>query len=232
MDFSENLIPARMIRRYKRFLADVRLADGSELTVHCPNSGSMMGCVETDGLVLLSTAANPARKYRHTLELVRVDGVWIGINTSRTNALVREALESGVIDELQPVAAIRAEVKVSARSRLDFLIDHDNGRTTYLEVKNCTLAENGIAMFPDAVTSRGTKPLTELIRLREGGHGAAVLFCVQRRDARRFAPAARIDPTYAAALADAAAKGVLVLAYRAEVGPTAIRLLHPLPVSL
>jgi len=231
MRFTEELLPARMIRRYQRFLADVRLPDGTEITVHCPNSGSMMGCVEADGPVLLSVAANPKRKYRHTLEMVRVAGVWIGINTSRTNALVREALVNGVIGELQPAVAIRAEVKVSARSRLDFQIDHGDGCTTYLEVKNCTLAEAGVAMFPDAVTVRGTRHLEELLALRAAGHGAAVLFCVQRGDARCFAPAARIDPSYAAALHRAAAGGVKILAYRAAPTPREIILDTPLPVQ-
>ncbi len=231
MRFSEELIPARMIRRYQRFLADVRLVDGTEITVHCPNSGSMLGCVEKEGPVLLSTAANPARKYRHTLELVWVDGVWVGINTARTNALVREALENGVIDELRPVTAIRAEVKVSAHSRLDFGLEHGNGRISWLEVKNCTLAENGVAMFPDAITSRGTKHLAELLTLRQAGEGAAVLFCVQRGDARSFTPAARIDPVYAAALQKAAAGGVKVLAYRATPTPTGIIIDTPLPIT-
>lgn len=219
-----------MIRRYQRFLADVRLEDGSELTVHCPNSGSMLGCVEEGGQVLLSISANPGRKYPHTLELVKIGGVWIGINTARSNALVREALAAGVIRELQPLVAIRAEVKVSAHSRLDFLLDHGGGRVTYLEVKNCTLAQDDLALFPDAVTSRGTRHIGELLALRRAGHGAALLFCVQRGDARRFAPATRIDPTYAAALREAAAAGVLILAYRAA--PTRERIVLDTPLTV
>lgn len=232
MHFGQELLPGRMIRRYQRFLADVQLVDGTEITVHCPNSGSMLGCVEPDGPVLLSVAANPARKYRHTLELVWVDGVWVGINTARTNALVREALENGVIGEPQPLAAIRAEVKVSAHSRLDFCLEHGNGRVSWLEVKNCTMAENGVAMFPDAVTSRGTKHLAELLTLRQAGDGAAVLFCVQRGDAHSFAPAADIDPVYATALQQAAAGGVKVLAYRATPTPSEIIIDTPLPILL
>lgn len=232
MKFAQELIPARMIRRYRRFLADVRLADGDELTVHCPNSGSMRGCVEPGGAVLLSRSANPGRKYPHTMELVQVGGVWIGINTARTNALVREAIAAGVIGELQPAAAIRAEVRVSARSRLDFLIEHGGGRQTYLEVKNCTLAEGRTALFPDAVTSRGARHLEELLALRQVGAGAAVLFCVQRGDTDHFRPATAIDPAYAAGLARAAAGGVQVLAYRATPSPEGIIVTTRLPVVL
>ncbi|MFH7320842.1 DNA/RNA nuclease SfsA [Desulfurivibrio sp. D14AmB] len=232
MDLPPHLIRARMIRRYQRFLADVRLEDGRELTVHCPNSGSMLGCIEENGEVVLSVSTNPGRKYPHTLELVKVAGVWVGINTARSNALAREALENGVIRELQPLAAIRAEVKVSAHSRLDFLLDHGGGRLTYLEVKNCTLAEDGLALFPDAVTSRGTRHLGELLSLVQAGHGAALLFCVQRGDVGSFAPAGRIDPAYAAALGEAAAGGVRILAYRAAPTPGRILLDTPLPVRL
>ncbi len=238
MHFDQQLIPGRLVRRYQRFLADVELADGEVITVHCPNSGSMLGCREPGSPVLLSLAANPRRKYRHTWELVQSEGFWVGINTARTNSLVREALESGVIAELQPVAAIRAEVRVSAPSRLDFCLDHgaatpaDRPRQTYLEVKNCTLVEDGVAMFPDAVTSRGARHLEELLTLRRAGHGAAVLFCVQHGGAGSFTPAARIDPGYTRTLARVAAAGVRVLAYRARTTPAGIVIDTSLPVLL
>jgi sugar fermentation stimulation protein A len=232
MRFDQPLLAGRLIRRYQRFLADVELADGEPITVHCPNSGSMLGCREPGSPVLLARAANPRRKYPYTWELVQSHGIWVGINTARTNALVREALAAGVIKELPPPAAIRAEVRVSPRSRLDFLLAYGPGRQTYLEVKNCTLVADGVALFPDAVTSRGTRHLEELLALRRAGHGAAVLFCVQRGDARSFAPAAAIDPAYAAALGRAAAGGVLVLAYRATPTPAGIVVDTPLPVVL
>lgn len=238
MRFPQPLIAGRLVRRYKRFLADVELAAGEIITVHCPNSGSMLGCREPGSPVLLSVAANPKRKYPHTWELVQSGGCWVGINTARTNALVREALEQGGIAELQPLEEIRAEVKVSARSRLDFCLTHPVstapplGRQTYLEVKNCTLVEDGRAMFPDAVTSRGAKHLEELLALRRAGNRAVVLFCVQHGGARSFSPAAHIDPHYAETLARVAANGVEILAYRAIPTPTAIFVDTPLPVHL
>lgn len=231
MRFKQRLVPGFLVRRYKRFLADVRLDDGQIVTVHCPNSGSMLGCLAPESPVFLSRADNPARKYPLTLEMIAVDGRWVGINTGLTNRLVREGLERGVIDDFGPVARIQAEVKVSARSRLDFCLELASGRLIYLEVKNCTLAENGVAMFPDAVTGRGARHLEELMALAGQGHGAAVLFCVQRGDAQTFAPAAHIDPHYAAMLQQAGKAGVQVLAWQAAVTPEAIAVSRRLPVA-
>ncbi len=225
------LLPATLVRRYKRFLADVRLADGSLCTVHCPNSGSMLGCDRPGSQVLLSTSENRRRKYAHTLEMVQVDGVWVGINTVRTNAIVEEGLRRGVVRELAGFVDLQREVRVSGRSRLDFRLIWED-RRCYLEVKNCTLAADGIARFPDAVTERGTRHLEELAGLAAEGHGAAVLFCVQRADAERFQPAADIDSRYAATLRAVQAAGVLVLAYQARVTPAAIELVRSLPVEL
>lgn len=183
-----------------------RLADGSLLTVHCPNSGSMAGCGVEGSPVLLSRSDNPRRKYAHTWEMVHVNGGWVGINTARTNHLVREAFADGVVGEIGPVDEIRAEVKVSDRSRLDFLLTRGE-RRIYVEVKNCTLVENGAAMFPDAVTSRGTKHLEELAVLHRQGFGAVIFFCVQRGDGAYFTPAAHIDPVYAETLRRVVAEG-------------------------
>lgn len=221
-----------LLRRYKRFLADVRLADGQSLTVHCPNSGSMRGCSTPGSPVLISKSDNLRRKYPWTLEMVREQGVWIGVHTGRTNYLIREALENGVIGDFGPLSSIVPEVTVSAGSRLDFRLETESGGTVYLEVKNCSLAENGVALFPDAVTARGTKHLHELVRLAAAGYGAAVIFCVQRHDADRFAPAARIDPVYAETVAWAAGRGVRFLAYRAEVCPQAITVREKIPFCL
>jgi sugar fermentation stimulation protein A len=231
MQFNQNLKPGILIRRYKRFLADVELQDGSTLTVHCPNTGSMLGCSEPGSPVMISHSDNPGRKYPHTLEMVKAGSAWVGVNTSRTNKLVREALENRVVQEVGSGFKIFQEVKTSGHTRLDFLLEH-NGEKVYMEVKNCSLAENNTAMFPDAVTARGTKHLLELVRLKKEGHGAVVFFCVQRQDAEKFSPAGHIDPLYAETLKKAAAMGVLVLAYQAEVSPQGIKVSRKLPVKI
>ena len=218
-----------LIKRYKRFLADITLKNGETLTVHCPNSGSMRGCSDPGSPVILSKSDNPKRKYAWTLEMVQKEGIWIGVNTGLTNKLVSEALENSVITEFGKILTIRPEIKVSARSRLDFLLETEQART-YLEVKNCSMAHNNIALFPDAVTARGTKHLHELDRLRQEGFNTAVLFCVQRADADSFAPAEGIDPVYAKTLREVHARGVGAFAYRADVGPEEIRITTRLPV--
>ncbi|MBM9536592.1 DNA/RNA nuclease SfsA [Desulfobulbus alkaliphilus] len=220
-----------LLKRYKRFLADVRMETGRTLTVHCPNSGSMRGCAEPGSPVIISHSANPRRKYPWTLEMVQHNGIWIGVNTGRTNGLVREALEQGVINDFGTITALTAEITVSGQSRLDFLIESSTG-STYLEVKNCSLVEEQIAFFPDAITIRGTRHLMELAALRSAGHGAVVLFCIQRQDARCFKPAAHIDRKYAETVAWAQGKGVQFLAYQAEVTPRAIKITRKIPVHL
>lgn len=231
MRFGQTLQPGRLIERYKRFLADVAMDDGRLLTVHCPNSGSMSGCKEPCSRVLVSLADNPKRKYPHTLEMVRVGETWVGINTARTNALVAEAVGAGVVAELAGGWAIRPEIKVSDKSRLDFLLTRGDEKI-YLEVKNCTLALGRVAMFPDAVTTRGTKHLYELLALRRAGCRAVVFFCVQREDVDYFSPAGQIDPTYTKALREVAAQGVEVLAYGGALSPEAISIVRNLPVCL
>jgi sugar fermentation stimulation protein A len=221
--------PALLIKRYKRFLADVTLEDGSKLTVHCPNSGSMRGCAEPGSPVILSKSDNKKRKYAWTLEMVQNNGVWIGVNTMMTNKIVREGLENGIIDDFGLIQSVQPEVKVSDKSRLDFLVQTENG-SVYIEVKNCSLVENNIAMFPDAVTVRGTKHLHELELLQENGSQAAVLFCVQRADGNCLQPAYEIDPVYAETLRKVMQNGVQVLAYRATVTPETVTLAEKLPL--
>ena len=201
------------------------------MTVYCPNTGSMRGCLTPGNGVCFSRSDNPKRKYPHTLEMIMVGQTWVGINTSRTNHLVREAMEKGLVRELGFPDEIRSEVRVSDRSRLDFLVIRGRKRI-YVEVKNCTLVENKIAMFPDAVTERGRRHLRELMALKEKGWDAALIFCVQRMDAVRFSPAAEIDPAYSETLAMAAEAGVGVWAYQAEVGPGRIEIVRSLPVQL
>jgi sugar fermentation stimulation protein A len=230
MQFNQELQPGTLVRRYKRFLADVQLGKDKIITVHCPNSGAMLGCSDPGSPVLLSRADNPKRKYPQTLEMVQSSTVWVGVNTALTNRLVREALENGAINEFGQLDAITQEIKTSDSTRLDFLLEQE-GRKIFLEVKNCSLAENRVAMFPDAVTVRGTKHLRELAALKQQGHMAAVLFCVQRGDADCFMPAAHIDPLYAETLARVAADGVMVLAYQADVSPREITIARKLQVQ-
>jgi len=231
MQFTATLQPAFFVRRYKRFLIDAILPGGREITAHCPNTGSMQGCLRPGCEIRLLRSDSPNRKYPYSLELTRPADAWIGVNTGRANALVREALVNGVITEFGPIDRCQAEVKVAAHSRLDFLL-WSGQRSIYLEVKNCTLASDAVGLFPDAITARGTKHLHDLIALRRQGHGAAVFFCVQRQDAQRFAPASHIDPLYAQTLRQAALAGVQVLAYQAEVREDGIDIKRPLPVEL
>ena len=229
MRFPSPLIPATLIRRYKRFLADVELAGGERITVHCPNTGSMKGCADPGSRVMISRSNNPRRKYPHTLEMVRVKGFWVGINTSLSNRLVEEAIVNGTIPAFAG-AEIRREVPFG-QSRLDFLVSQ-NEKKTFIEVKNCTLADRGRAMFPDAVSERGRRHLSELIQAKREGFGAINLFCVQREDAESFQPAVEIDPQYAAALQEAATAGVTIAAWQARVSPDEIRIYRSLPVDL
>ena len=234
MKFPAPLTAGILERRYKRFLADVRLPGGETLTAHCPNTGSLMGCAEPGSPVWLSHSSKPGRKYAYTWELVEVDGgATVGINTGRSNELVREALESGLIKELSSYADIRREVRFGRESsRVDMLLENDGqSPPCYLEVKNVTAAvDRGIALFPDAVSVRGTRHLRELIRVVKAGDRAALCFCVQRADVDEVRPADEIDPDYGRALREALAAGVEVIACRAQVSPREIRLDKRLPV--
>ena len=231
MFFQPPLQTGTLIKRYKRFLADIELGDGSKLTVHCPNTGSMLSCSKPGSRVGFSLSDNPKRKYPHTLEIVEDNNTWVGVNTSRTNSLVAEAILDGKIDAFTNVSALRREVKVSAKSRLDIVVEQAETKT-FIEVKNCSLAIDGVAMFPDAVTARGTKHLEELMQLVEDGLAGCIFFLVQRRDAEKFMPASHIDPLYSETLRRAAASGVMVLAWQAEVSPAGIELARRLPVDL
>lgn len=226
------LTPGLLLRRYKRFLADVELADGTVVTAHCANSGSMLGCAAPGSPVLLSRSDNPARKLPHTWELVHADGCWIGINTSLPNRLAREGIEQGIVTELQGYERIRQEVCYGAeRSRIDLLLEEPG--LCYVEVKNVTLVmEDGVARFPDATTIRGQKHLRELMSMVECGARAVNFFVVQHGNATAVAPADSIDPAYGRLLRQAAMAGVELLAYQASVTPTDISLCRPLPVIL
>ena len=230
MKLPEHLLAGTLIRRYQRFLADVALESGDTITVHCPNSGSMTGCAVPGSPVILSRSDRPGRKYPYTWELVQVGGCWIGINTGITPALVREAVVGGIVTELQGYGTIRPEVR-RGDSRLDLLLTGERG-SCWVEVKNVTLATNGLALFPDAVTVRGQKHLTELMDVVRSGERGIIFFVVQRGDCHAMAPADRIDPRYGALLRESIAAGVEALAYRAAVSPEGVALTVRLPVVL
>lgn len=231
MNLPHPLIPGLLLRRYKRFLADVELTDGTVITAHCPNSGSMLGCAVPGSPVLLSRSNNPSRKLPHTWELVHADGCWVGINTCIPNQLVREGIKHGIVTELQGYQRIRQEVCYGAeRSRIDLLLEEPG--FCYVEVKNVTLVEDGVARFPDAMTTRGQKHLRELMAMVESGARSVNFFVVQHANARTVTPADSIDPIYGRLLRQAAEAGVEMIAYQASVTPTDIILCRPLPVIL
>lgn len=223
------LVAGTLLRRYKRFLADILLTDGSEVTVHCPNSGSMKGCAIPGSRVYISRSSNTNRKYPFGWELVECSGYWAGINTGLPNLLVREAIEDGTVTELQGYATIRPEVPYGEHSRIDLLLESLIGRC-FVEVKNVTLVEEGQALFPDAVTTRGQKHLLELMRVVREGDRGVIFFTVQRGDGNTVSPADSIDPEYGRLLRMALESGVEALAYRALVTPEEIRLTERLPV--
>lgn len=230
MRYEPPLSEARLLRRYKRFLADVKLADGSELTLHCPNTGSMRGCMDEGARVWYSTSTNPARKYAHTWEQVETAaGARIGVHTGRANGLAAEALEQGLIPEFRGYARMRREVKVG-RSRVDFVLDGEDG-SCHLEVKSVTLGVgDGLGLFPDAVSERARRHLEDLTQRAQAGLAAALLYCVQHTGIAVVAPADGIDPAYGAALREAMDAGVQVVAWGAELDATEISLKRPLGV--
>jgi len=223
------LLPGTLVKRYKRFLADIVLEDGSTVIVHCPNSGSMKGCAVPGSRVFISRSLNPGRKYPFTWELVESDGFWAGINTALPNRLVRDAIEDGTVVELHGYETIRPEVAYGEHSRIDLLLESPH-RRCFVEVKNVTLVENGLALFPDAVTIRGQKHLNELMRVVREGDRGVIFFTVQRGDGESVSPADAIDPEYGRLLRLAMENGVEALAYRALVTPQEIVLTERLPV--
>ncbi len=235
MKFQPPLEKAILLRRYKRFLADVELSDGSVITVHCPNTGSMQRCIVEGGPCWLSTSDNPKRKYRHTWEIATVPGGFkAGINTHRANALALEAINNGLVRELADYTQQQQEVRYGQEnSRIDiFLSAHPaDERDCYVEVKSVTLGiPKGLGLFPDAVSKRGTKHLRELMHIRASGCRAVLFFCVQHTGIKQVAPAENIDPEYAATLREAVAAGVEVIAYRAKISAREITLTNAVPV--
>jgi sugar fermentation stimulation protein A len=224
------LIEGRLVRRYQRFLTDVELTDGTLVTAHTPNTGSMRQCAVPGHRVLLSRSANLLRKLPFTLELIEVNGRWVDTHTHRTNRVVEEGLRMGWIEELTG-GRITPEYPFGA-SRIDFLLEQDD-KKILVEVKNVTLiCRPEVACFPDAVTLRGQKHLRELMDARKAGYRAVIFFLVQRGEAVAFCPADAIDPEYGRLLRKAAAEGVEVLAYRSRVSVEENRVGERLPILL
>lgn len=230
MKLPHPLFEGRLVRRYQRFLADVRLADGTVVTAHTPNTGSMKQCAVPGHRVLISESRNPQRKLKYTLELIEVAGHWVDTHTHRSNRVVEEALRAGAIAGLAGYR-VRPEFRFGD-SRIDFMLDNDREQVL-LEVKNVTLTcGEAIACFPDAVTVRGQKHLRELQAARRQGYRAVIFFLVQRGEATAFTPADAIDPDYGRLLREAVAAGVEAMAWRTRVTPGDNRVGEVLPVLL
>lgn len=231
MQFSNPLIEGTLIKRYKRFLADVKLADGSIVTAHCANTGAMTGCAEPGWQVWLSSSNNPKRKLAYSWELVFTERKhWIGINTHMANSLVKEAIQANKIAELIDYQSMQAEVKFGQeKSRVDFLLTDPDKVECYVEVKSVTLLTDGKGYFPDAKTLRGQKHLRELTHLVEQGKRAVLLFCVQHSGIQSVQVADHIDPDYAAALNQAILKGVQVICYGCCISSEKIHINQSLP---
>lgn len=234
MEFSPDLQPARLVKRYKRFLADVVTPQGEELTIHCANTGAMTGCATPGDMVWYSTSASLTRKYPHSWELTETQqGDWICVNTLRANGLVREALNAGQIAELSGYDTLLPEVKYGAEnSRIDFLLQASDRRNCYIEVKSVTLLQQGKGYFPDAVTVRGQKHLRELSQIAQSGQRAVLFFAALHSGIEDVAPARHIDARYAELLSQARQNGVEVLCYKAQLSPEGMVLRKALKVEL
>ena len=236
MRFPTPLIRGKLIKRYKRFLADVKLESGEEITAHCANPGSMLGLNEPGSRVWLSQNDNPKRKLKYSWELLEVDlgagPALVGINTSHPNALVADAISCGIISELSGYPALRREVKYGVNSRIDILLENTDLSRCYVEIKNVHLMrEIGLAEFPDSVTSRGRKHLIELSGMVAEGHRAVMVYLIQRGDAEVFSLARDIDPAYGKAFDKATGAGVEAFVYMCELSPEGIEVTRQIPFA-
>lgn len=230
MKFEKQLIHGRLLKRYKRFLADILLDDGSTVIAHCTNTGSMHSCLEENAEVWLTLVDDPNRKTRFTWEMILIDGQWVGINTSHPNALAFEWVKAEMVPGLEGITGLRREVKWED-SRFD-LYGEEQGRACFIEVKNVSMKEGDRALFPDAVSERGRKHLNTLIRVKKSGMRAVMLYVIQRMDVKIFSPAREVDPAYGMALDEAVRQGVEVFVVQARVTPEGIQYHRALPVDL
>lgn len=236
MRFTKAFVEGTLVRRYKRFLADVELDDGARLTVHCPNPGRMTSCSDPGSRVLISDSGNPRRKLRHTLEMVRMGRIWVGVNTAVPNDAVAAFVEAGKIPELDGYGELRREVVygVDGRSRIDLRLRDPSGERpdAYVEIKNTSLRIGDHGAFPDAVTERGRKHLRDLAGVVADGERGVIFFFVGRADCRRFRPADEVDPAYGETLREVVDAGVEALAYRMRYTRRAVDIVDRLPVDL
>ncbi|TPV57965.1 DNA/RNA nuclease SfsA [Aestuariibacter sp. GS-14] len=234
MQFTSPLLRGTLIRRYKRFFADILLDSGEHITAHCPNTGAMTGCAEPGFITYVSPANNPKRKLKFTWELVFTPQQhWIGINTQHANTLASEAIKQGIHPLFEHLQAVRREVKApDGQSRFDFCLTQQDNSLCYLEVKSVTLADGKQGYFPDAVTTRGTKHVQGLAELARTGVDTCLFFCVQHSAIEQVSVAHHIDPAYALAVEDAVAAGVKVLAVSCKMSEEKITINQLLPVIL
>ena len=230
MKFPTNLTHGYLIKRYKRFLADVKLDNGEIVTAHCTNSGSMKSCIEEGAEVFLSPVNDPKRKTRFTWEMIKINGDWVGINTSNPNRIAFEWISAGIVPGLEGYKSIKREVTFGD-SRFDIFAEKP-GEQCFVEVKNVTLKEGNYARFPDAETTRGQKHLETLISVKQQGMRAVMLYIIQRIDVKNFAPATDIDPNYAKLLTKAHAAGVEIIPLQVKVTPEGIEPVKILPFKL
>ena len=226
------LIPGILVKRYNRFIADITLTSGRTVAAHCPNSGSMRACCEPGRPVYVSLHDNPKRKLKYTWELIEMPTSMVGINTQVPNRLVATSIEAGLVPELNGYESISREINTSEKTRLDILLRKGKKNRCYVEIKNCTLVEESVAYFPDAVTARGLKHLVELRSLVSAGFRCVIFFVIQRMDATTFQPADRIDPAYGKELRRALEHGVEILVYDAQIDLETIRLNRKIPYRL
>lgn len=233
MQFSSPLLQGLLIQRYKRFFADIELLDGTVITAHCPNTGSMQGVLIPGSSVWVTQSNDPKRKLKYTWELVEMDGTYVGVNTQNPNRIVGDALMSGYISQLAKYETIQAEVKYGVEnSRIDYMLTDKHDNRCYVEVKNAHYSKiergNRIGIFPDSKTTRGVKHLHELMRMVDQGHRAVLIYCLQRRDCESLRFGVEFDPVYAKTAVMALKHGVEMLPYSCAITLDGITLYKPL----